>query len=110
MNEVVQITVDKDAFTNDVCMTQVTSSRYVRLYSIDEDFKTTNGMVPVKRIICELLEIDPDTGIVTGYSLPNVIGISNKVFSITTETPSLEGRILTLDNIDKCTLEYYDNE
>ena len=82
----------------------------MRLYSIDEDFRTANGTVSVKRIICELLDIEPDTGVVTGYSLPNVIGISNEVFGITTDTPSLEGQVLTLDNIDMCTLEYYDNE
>lgn len=110
MSQIVQITADKDAFINDVCMTQVTSSRYVRLYSIDEDFRTASGTVPVKRIICELLDIEPDTGVVTGYSLPCVIGIRNEVFGIKTETPSLEGQVLTLDNIDMCTLEYYDNE
>lgn len=110
MSQIVQITADKDAFINDVCMTQVTSSRYVRLYSIDEDFRTASGTVSVKRIICELLDIEPDTGVVTGYSLPCVIGIRNEVFGITTDTPSLEGQVLTLDNIDMCTLEYYDNE
>lgn len=110
MNKIVQITADKDAFINDVCMTPVTSSRYVRLYNINEDFRTSSGTVSVNRIICELLDIEPDTGVVTGYSLPNVIGVGNEVFRITTETPSLEGQLLTLDNIDKCILEYYDNE
>lgn len=109
MKQTVIINADKEAFVNDVCMTQVTSSKYVRLYSLDEDFRTHDGSVGVHRIICELLEILED-GAIIGYSLPNVIGISNSVFGIKTETPSLEGQILTLDNIDKCILEYYDNE
>lgn len=103
----ITLTVDKDVFVNDTCMCQVTSSRYLRFYSIDESFNTSSGTVSVNRVICELLEVDED-GNVSGYSLPNVIGISNSVFSITTETPSLEGQLLTLDNIDKCVLEYYD--
>lgn len=110
MRQITEITVDKDAFTNDVCTTQVSSSRYVRLYSIDEDFRTNSGTVPVKKVICELLETDTDTGEATGYSLPNIIGMSNSVFGIKTDTPSLEGQVLTADNIDKCTLEYYYNE
>lgn len=103
----ITLTVDQDAFVNDTCICQVTSSRYLRFYSIDEDFKTSSGLVPVKKIICELLETD-ENGVTAGYSLPNVIGISNSVFSITTETPSLEGQVLTIDNIDKCVMEYYD--
>lgn len=107
MREAVVITADKDAFINDICMTQVTSSRYVRLYNLEEDFSTQNGLVSVNRIICELIEV-LDDGTMVGYSLPNVIGVSNSVFGIRTETPSLEGQLLTLDNIDKCILEYYD--
>lgn len=101
------VNIDKDAFINDICLSQVTSSRYLRFYNIDEDFKTQNGVVSVHKILCELLEVDED-GTVAGYSLPNIIGISNSVFSIKTDTPSLEGQVLTLDNIDKCTMEYYD--
>lgn len=103
----ITLTVDKDSFINDTCICQVTSSRYLRFYSIDESFNTVSGTVSVNRVICELLEVDED-GVTAGYSLPNVIGISNSVFSIKTETPSLEGQLLTIDNIDKCVLEYYD--
>ena len=103
----VTLTINKDAFINDVCLSQVTSSKYLRFYSIDEDFRTQRGTVGVHKMLCELLVIGED-GIVTGYSLPNVIGMSNSVFSITTDVPSLEGQLLTLDNIDKCVMEYYD--
>ena len=103
----ITLTVDKDVFVNDTCICQVTSSRYLRFYSIDESFRTRSGDVTVNRVICALLEVDED-GVTAGYSLPNVIGMSNSVFSITTETPSLEGQLLTLDNIDKCVMEYYD--
>ena len=103
----VTLTVPKESFVNDMCLCQVTSSRFLRFYSIDEDFKTQSGVVSVHRVLCELLETDED-GTVVGYSLPNIIGMSNSVFSITTETPSLEGQLLTLENIDKCVMEYYD--
>lgn len=103
----ITLTIDKDVFVNDTCICQVTSTRYLRFYSIDESFNTTSGLVSVNRIICELLEVTED-GTTVGYSLPNIIGVSNSVFSITTETPSLEGQLLTLDNIDKCVMEYYD--
>ena len=99
-------TVTADAFINDICYCQVKEYQYIRLYSIDEDFQTTSGAVGVHRIMCELIDIEGDVPV--GYSLPNVIGISNSVFGIKTDTPSLEGQLLSLDNIDKCILEYYD--
>ena len=103
---VLTFTVTADAFVNDICLCQVKNYQYIRLYNIDEDFKTTNGVVPVKKIICELIDVESGTPV--GYSLPNIIGVSNSVFGIKTETPSLEGKMLTADNIDKCVLEYYD--
>lgn len=103
----ITLSVSKDVFVNDTCICQVTNSRYIRFYSIDESYNTANGTVSINRIICELLEID-ENGDTVGYSLPNIIGMSNSVFSITTEKPSLEGQLLTLDNIEDCVLEYHD--
>lgn len=103
----ITLTVDRDAFINDTCICQVTSSKYLRFYNLDESFNTSSGTVVINRIICELIEVGPDD-ISISYSLPNVIGISNSRFSITTDKPSLEGHILTLDNIEDCVLEYYD--
>ena len=102
----ITFTVTADAFVNDVCLCQVREYQYIRLYSIDEDFKTNNGTVGVHRIICELIDIEGEVPI--GYSLPNIIGVSNSVFGIKSDRPSVQGELLSLSNIEDCVLEYYD--
>lgn len=102
----ITFTATADAFVNDVCLCQVKEYQYIRLYSIDEDFQTRSGFVGVHRILCELIDIEGDVPV--GYSLPNIIGVSNSVFGIKSDRPSLEGQLLTLENIGDCVLEYYD--
>ena len=106
MTQAAVIDASPEAFINDVCLCQVSYNRYIRLYNLNEDFRTSNGIVPINKIMCELLVVDEE-GNTIGYSLPNVIGMSNSVFGIKTDTPSLEGQLLTMENIKMCVLEYY---
>lgn len=98
--------VTPDAFVNDTCFYRTGYDSVVRFYSIDESYKTVSGLVEVKRVMCEYLVTDSE-GNTTGYTLPNIIGMSNSIFGIRSDIPSLQGAMLTLDNISDCIMEYY---
>ena len=100
----VKFTAQPEAFVNDVVMVQVDTNDYIRLYSLNESFSTSQGSVDVNRIICEYFQVADD--VVTGYSLPNIIGLDEGPFRITTEKTSVLGQVLSLDNISDCEMEF----
>ena len=101
-------TVTPDIFINDVALYKTGVSDYIRFYSLNESFNTTQGSVTVNRVICEYITVD-DEGNAVGYSLPNIIGLANDIFGIVSEKQSLQGEVLTIDNIAECEMEYYND-
>jgi hypothetical protein len=100
------ITLTPDVFENDVFIYTVGTDKYLRFYILNEDYNTSSGSVGVHRVLCELIE-QTDDGFV-GYALPNIVGMSNKVFGISSESLELQGAVLTSENMAFCTMEYYD--
>ena len=101
------ITLTRDVFENDVFIYTVGANKYLRFYILDEDYDTAAGSVGVHRVLCELIE-QTDDGFI-GYALPNIVGMSNDVFGITSESIELQGAVLNSDNMSSCTMEYYDD-
>ena len=100
------ITLTPDVFENDVFIYTVGTDKYLRFYILNEDYDTSSGSVGVHRVLCELIE-QTDDGFV-GYALPNIVGMSNRVFGISSESLELQGAVLTSENMAFCTMEYYD--
>ena len=100
------IRLTPDAFENGVFIYTVGTNKYLRFYILDEDYSTTSGSVGVHRVLCELIE-QTDDGFI-GYALPNIVGMSNKVFGISSESLELQGAVLAFDNMSFCIMEYYD--
>lgn len=99
-------TITPDIFVNDVALYKVGVSDYIRFYSLNESFSVTQGSVDVNRVLCEYITVD-ENGNASGYTLPNIVGLSNSVFGITSESLELQGKVLTIDNIADCVMEYY---
>ena len=96
------INLDSVEFVNDFFSATLPDGSLLVLNIVDEDFLSDDVECIVKSLN---VEIQRDDEII---SCPCVIGISNELMQINTEYKEYEGKVLTPDNMEYCTIEVYE--
>lgn len=86
-------------FSNEV-FTYETDKGTLTFYALDENPPLTGVETSFKKIIISLTDLEENETL-----LSSVIGLQQGDYQLQTEYVELEGSVLTLDNIAKCTLE-----
>ena len=93
-------------FTNDMFYLAVRRNSTLLLNRVDEWLKSGEEETKVHRINIEII----DNTYNEKTRCPSIIGLSNKLMALHTEYSELEGQVLTEENMEKCTLEVYEEE
>ena len=91
-------------FASDFFYAKYDEKKTLVICSLDEEFQTQSRNVVVKRCLILVAEEDDD-GNVTQIPCSSVIGIGNSYISLKSDYPELEGKLLTIENIEKCYIE-----
>lgn len=77
---------------------------------IDEDYTGSNGLfLAVNRMLCTVKTYD-ETGSLLDETFGSlVIGMGDENVAITTNEPSIRGKLLTKDNMEQCVVELYED-
>ena len=90
-------------FTNDFFTTMLPDGSLLVLNKVDEDFLSDGVECIVKAVNIEIQRTDD-----TVVSCPCVIGLGNDLMQINTEHKEYEGKVLTPENMEFCTIEVYE--
>lgn len=96
--------LSKVEFSNDVFKYEIESGTLI-FYSVNESIKRDDLEVPIKRVVVAIEDLDENQTI-----LSSIIGLENDGYLVSSDDSSLEGQMLTTDNIASCTLEIPDEE
>ena len=96
--------LSKVEFANDVFKYEIESGTLI-FYSVDESIKRDGLEVPIKRVVVAVEDLDENQTI-----LSSIIGFEKDGYLVSSEDSTLEGQMLTTDNIASCTLEIPDEE
>lgn len=99
------IDLSKTTFVNDFFSTVLPDGKYLVLNKVDESMKYQDI-----EVVCDIkainIEIQDNEGKTT--TCPCVIGIGNDIMKISTDYKEYEGKVLTPDNMEFCTIEVYE--
>ena len=96
--------LSKVEFANDVFKYEIESGTLI-FYSVNESIKRDDLEVPIKRVVVAVEDLDENQTI-----LSSIIGFEKDGYLISSDDSTLEGHMLTTDNISSCTLEIPDEE
>ena len=96
--------LSKVEFANDVFKYEIESGTFI-FYSVNESIKRDDLEVPIKRVVVAVEDLDENQTI-----LSSIIGFKKDGYLVSSEDSTLEGQMLTTDNIASCTLEIPDEE
>lgn len=94
--------LSKVEFANDVFKYEVESGTLI-FYSVNESIKRNDLEVPIKRVVVAIEDLDENQTI-----LSSIIGFEKDGYLVSSVDSTLEGQMLTTDNIASCTLEIPD--
>lgn len=92
--------------SNDIITVELNKVSSVVLNSISED--VVNTTEPITECILNQLNIEYHTD-VDIHSISNIIGIKTFNVSVVSDYAELQGKVLTLENKDKCRIEIDDD-
>lgn len=96
--------LSKVEFANDVFRYEIESGTLI-FYSVNESIKRDDLEVPIKRVVVAVEDLDENQTI-----LSSIIGFEEDGYLVSSDDSTLEGQMLTTDNIASCTLEIPDEE
>ena len=96
--------LSKVEFANDVFKYEIESGTLI-FYSVNESIKRDGLEVPIKRVLVAIEDLDENQTI-----LLSIIGLEKDGYLVSSDDSTLEGQMLTIDNIASCTLEIPDEE
>lgn len=96
--------LSKVEFVNDVFKYEIESGTLI-FYSVNESIKRDDLEVPIKRVLVAIEDLDENQTI-----LSSIIGFEKDGYLVSSDDSTLEGQMLTIDNIASCTLEIPDEE
>lgn len=96
--------LSKVAFVNDVFKYEIESGTLI-LYAVNESIKRDDLEVPIKRVVVAVEDLEENQTI-----LSSIIGFEKDGYLVSSDNSTLEGQMLTTDNIASCTLEIPDEE
>lgn len=96
--------LSKVEFANDVFKYEIESGTLV-FYSINESIKRDDLEVPIKRVVVAVEDLNENQTI-----LSSIIGFEKDGYLVSSDDSTLEGQMLTTDNIASCTLEIPDED
>lgn len=96
--------LSKVKFENDVFKYEIESGTLI-FYSVNESIKNNDLEVPIKRVVVSIEDFDDNQTIIS-----SIIGFKKDGYLIASDDSTLEGQMLTTDNIASCTLEIPDEE
>lgn len=94
--------LSKVEFANDIFKYEVESGTLI-FYSVNESIKRNDLEVPIKRVVVAIEDLDENQTI-----LSSIIGFEKDGYLVSSNDSTLEGQMLTTDNIASCTLEIPD--
>lgn len=96
--------LSKVEFVNDVFKYEIESGTLI-LYAVNESIKRDDLEVPIKRVVVAVEDLEENQTI-----LSSIIGFEKDGYLVSSDNSTLEGQMLTTDNIASCTLEIPDEE
>lgn len=96
--------LSKVEFANDVFKYEIESGTLI-FYAVNESIKRDDLEVPIKRVVVAVEDLDENQTI-----LSSIIGFEKDGYLVSSDDSTLEGQMLTTDNIASCTLETPDEE
>ena len=96
--------LSKVEFVNDVFKYEIESGTLI-FYSVNESIKRDDLEVPIKMVVVAVEDLDENQTI-----LSSIIGFEKYGYIVSSDDSTLEGQMLTTDNISSCTLEILDEE
>ena len=89
---------------NDVFKYEIESGTLI-FYSVNESIKRGDLEVPIKRVVIVIEDLDENQMV-----LSSIIGFEKDGYLVSSDDSTIEGQMLTTDNIASCTLEIPDEE
>lgn len=96
--------LSKVEFANDVFKHEIESGTLI-FYAVNESIKRDYLEVPIKRVVVAVEDLEENQTI-----LSSIIGFEKDGYLVSSDNSTLEGQMLTTDNIASCTLEIPDEE
>lgn len=96
--------LSKVEFVNDVFKHEIESGTLI-FYAVNENIKRNDLEVPIKRVVVAVEDLEENQTI-----LSSIIGFEKDGYLVSSDNSTLEGQMLTTDNIASCTLEIPDEE
>ena len=96
--------LSKVEFVNDVLKYEIESGTLI-FYSVNESIKRDDLEVPIKRVLVAIEDLDENQTI-----LSSIIGFEKDGYIVSSDDSTIEGQMLTTDNIASCTLEIPNEE
>lgn len=96
--------LSKVEFANDVFKYEIESGTLI-FYSVNESIKRDDLEVPIKSVVVAVEDLDDSQTIFS-----SIIGFEKDGYLVSSDDSTLEGQMLTTDNIASCTLEIPDEE
>ena len=96
--------LSKVEFVNDVFKYEIESGALI-FYAVNESIKRDDLEVPIKRVVVAIEDLEENQTI-----LSSIIGFEKDGYLVSSDNSTLEGQMLTTDNIASCTLEIPDEE
>ena len=91
--------LSKVAFVNDVFKHEIESGTLI-FYAVNESIKRDDLEVPIKRVVVAVEDLEENQTI-----LSSIIGFEKDGYLVSSDNSTLEGQMLTTDNIASCTSE-----
>lgn len=91
--------LSKVEFVNDVFRYEIESGTLI-FYSVNESIKRDDLEAPIKRVVVAIEDLSENQTI-----LSSIIGFEKDGYLVASNDSTLEGKMLTADNIASCTLE-----
>ena len=96
--------LSKVEFVNDVFKHEIESGTLI-FYAVNESIKRDDLEIPIKRVVVAVEDLEENQTI-----LSSIIGFEKDGYLVSSDNSTLEGQMLTTDNIASCTLEIPDEE
>jgi hypothetical protein len=96
------VDLSKVTFTNDFFSLPLPEGSTLVLNKIDESLLHEESSAVIKEITIEIWTIEEQV-----IHCPCVIGLGNDLMQITTDHKEYEGKVLTPENMEFCTIEVY---
>lgn len=94
--------LSKVEFANDVFKYEIESGTLI-FYSVNESIKRNDLEVPIKRVVVAIEDLNENQTVIS-----SIIGFEKEGYLVSSNDSTLEGQMLTTDNIASCTLEIPD--